>query len=237
MRTLRGRPNLLRIDDLLLRASGMMGLAWMFGTAVWLAVRAHPESSAAVEGTAWVVALAGTAPFGAFIAGRRVRRRERRAWALHKLIDDHVEIAADDLLRDSDFTTETLDRAIRDLNNAGAAFIVWDRKNGLVQDGRLRSARIVLDACDACGAGVSMKVALSEASAVRCPWCGDPIASAAHLVEEKTRLIEELDTDPETAARNPSSDFSVWLFVLLTLVFWPLGVGYALWKWHQSHAA
>jgi hypothetical protein len=229
------RPNLLRIDDVLLRAGGMLLLAWLLGGAIWLGIATHPDAPAAVQGTWGWVLLAGSAPLGAFVAGLRVRARERRAWALHRLVDDHVELSAADLLRGSDFTPETLDRAIRDLNNAAAAFIVWDRESGLVQDGRLRGARVVFDTCGSCGGHVSLKLSLSDAADARCPYCSGPVAAGARLAEEKARLIDELDTDPEPPSRRSDADFSLGVFVLLTFLCWPLGVGYALWKWHRGH--
>lgn len=222
------RPNLLRIDDLLLRASGWLAFLWAVGSVTGLALAAEGERGLA--GTVALILLAATAPIGLVVAGSKLRRRERRAWALHKLVDDHVELPASDLLRSSDFSPATLDRAIRDLNNAGAAFLVWDRKADVVQDGRLRSARIHVEECGSCGAKVSIALHVGQVSAARCPYCRDPLA-AASLMEEKARLIEELDADPAPPSSHTKSSFSVPIFVVLLLLFWPLGVGYALWHW------
>jgi hypothetical protein len=181
-------------------------------------------------------ALLGTsAPTGLLVSGYRLRRREKRAWALHQLIDDHVEIRAADLLSSSDFTPETLDRAIRDLNNAAVGFLVWDRSAGLVQDGRLRSSRVLVDDCAGCGAKVSVNLSIGDLESARCPYCHDALG-AERLMEEKAHLIDTLDTDPEVrSARNRvRPKFSVGLFLLLTFVFWPMGIGYAFWKWRAA---
>jgi hypothetical protein len=53
-------------------------------------------------------------------------------------------------------------------------------------------------------------------------------------MEQKAALIDELDTDPRALRARPESTFSIGLFVVLMLVFWPFGVGYALWHWHMQ---
>ena len=230
------RPNLLKIDDILLRAGSMLAGIWLCGSAAGMAI----VSNANLE---WgrpiaLMVLSASAPIGLWLAGLRLRRREQRAWALHRLVDDYVEIPASDLLRDSDFTAATLSRAIRDLNNSGWTFLVWDRKADVVQDGRLRAARIQVEDCDACGAKVSMNVRVGDIASARCPYCQD-FVGAEGLVEEKAELIEELDTDPAimSARASAGSNFSVAVFVILTLVFWPIGIGYAFWKWRASENA
>ena len=230
------RPNLLKIDDVLLRTGSILGLVWLIGSAVGIGIALNTGSGLAR--TIAFMMLFAFAPIGFWIAGFQLLRREHRAWALHQLVDDHVEIPASDLLRDSDFTAATLSRAIRDLNNSGAAFLVWDRRMDVVQDGRLRSARIQVEDCGACGAKVSMSVRIGDIASARCPYCQD-LLGAERLMEEKAQLIDELDTDPEimSARMKAPTDFSVGIFVVLTLVFWPFGITYALWKWHKSHAS
>ena len=231
------RANLLRIDDLLLRAGRTLGLLWMLGSLGGLAIAWNLGNGRA--GAIALVLASASAPIGLLLAGYRLRRREGRAWALHRLVDDHVELPASELLRDSDFTSASLERAVRDLNNAGVSFIVWDREADLVQDGRLRSARIEVEDCGSCGAKVSLNIRLGDLSGAQCPYCDDPLG-VERLSEEKARLIDELDTDPTAvdSRLRPGAGFSLWLFVVLTFVFWPAGVGYALWHWRaiQSDA-
>ncbi len=230
------RHNLLKIDDVLLRAGKILGLAWLVGSAIGIGIAL--DSGVGLARTIAFMLVFASAPIGCWVAGFQLRRRENQAWALHQLVDDHVELPAPDLLRDSDFTAETLARAIRDLNNSGVAFLVWDRKTGVIQDGRLRSARIQVEDCGACGAKVSMSVRIGDITSARCPYCQD-LVGAERLMEEKAQLIDELDTDPEImSARNRrSSNFSIPTFAILTLFFWPLGIGYAFWKWRAGELA
>jgi hypothetical protein len=203
----------------------------LIGSVIGLAVASDGGEgpSAAIP----LIVLGASAPIGLLIAGFKLRRRETRAWALHRLVDDHVEIPVSDLLSNSDFSEATLDRAIRDLNGAGVAFLVWDRETGVVQDGRLRNTRVQIEGCDACGVKVSLNLRVDEVSSARCPYCQHPL-NAEDLLETRARLIDELDTDPTQPSRRRESGFSVALFIILTVVFWPFGVGYALWHWRAS---
>jgi hypothetical protein len=228
------RPNLLKIDDVLLRAARTVGLLWLLASTIGLGLVVNAGST--LLGPGLLALVAGSAPLGLLIAGLKLRRRENRAWALHRLVDDHVEIPASDLLRDSDFTAKSLGRAIRDLNNAGASFVVWDREADVVQDGRLRRTLVEIEVCGSCSAKVSLSLRIGDVRAARCPYCHDPLR-AEGLLEEKARLIDELDADPATARPDPRSSFSLPIFVVLTIVFWPLAVGYALWHWHASPRA
>ncbi len=227
------RSDLLSIDDALLRAGWTLGLLWLAGSAIWIAVSlSDPVGS--IRGIGLVLACA-SAPLGLLAAGFRLRRRERRAWALRRLIDEHVEIRAADLLASSDFTAATLDRAIRDLNNAGGAFLVWDRHSDWIQDGRLRQLRVQVEECSSCRAKISTSVAIGASEPARCPYCGDPLA-VDRLLEEKARVIDELHGERGGRALRPAEkgSFSIPLFALLAAVCWPLAIVYALWQWRTS---
>jgi hypothetical protein len=234
------RTNLLKIDDLLFRAARLLALLWLASTAIAFALvaSAEPGSGPGLLPVAAASLVFATAPIGLLAAGLRVRRREHRAWALVRLIDDHVEIPVRELLRDSDFTPQTLERAIRDLNNAVEAFLVWDRKAGVVQDGRLRRSQLQVDECSSCGAKVQLSLPIGSAEGARCPFCHGALL-AERIVEEKSRLIDELDDEVARTRRaaTPERSFSIPLFVILSLAFWPLGVGYALWHWQASRPA
>jgi hypothetical protein len=191
------RPNLLKIDDQLLRMAQLLGLVWICGSFVGIAVALH--ASVAMAMPLVFVAISATAPIGLYLCGTRLRRREGRAWALHRLVDDHVELSVTDLLRDSDFTKATFERAIRDLNNSGIALLVWDRKTNVVQDGRLRTSRVQIDDCTACGAKISMNVNLADIASQRCPYCQGLVGNAELLERphEQRFLTPGLEIDGE----------------------------------------
>jgi hypothetical protein len=235
-------PNLFRMDDFLLKG------AWILGALGALAALAAFAASAAGQplvagGLGLGLVVFGFAPIAMALVGSNVRRRERRALSLWKLIDRHVELSSVDLFRDSDWTPAHLERAVRDLNNSGIAYVVWDRKAGLVQNGRLRRTTVVADECDACSNKVSLEVTIGSVAAMRCPYCHEPIDSA-RVAEEKARIIDELEVDrpraPASAvvgvdAGAEKSGFSLVIFFVLFSVFWPAALWYCL--RHRTHLA
>ena len=79
--------------------------------------------------------------------------------------------------------------------------------------------------CSSCGAAVSAVLTLDLATAPACTYCGGPVSTG----EEIMRMREEtLD-----AIRGPvrhSKLFSIGIFLILVLVFWPAALFYAMWK-------
>jgi hypothetical protein len=219
------------MDDFLLKGALYLGVA--VGLALIGLEAASSEGSLELSAGAWaLVGAIAVAPVGMGLTGLRIRRREERALALFTLIDRDVEISARDLVRDSDWTPALLDRAIRDLNNVGAAYVVWDRDSQLIQDGRLRRSSMLVDDCGSCGAKISLQVPIGEASAVRCPYC-DAAIDAGVIAEEKARIIDELEEDRSKGSeRDPwgaiGGEFSIGIFFLLFLCFWPAALLYCV---------
>lgn len=224
-------PNLLTIDDVLIRGAKITSLVVLSG--IVLAVALPPE----LRGPGWLWALglgfAALAPIGMTLCGFAFRERERRAVALMRLLDRQVELVAGDLLANSDLTRDTLETAIRDLNSTGLRHLVWDRKTGLIQDGRLRQSRLHIETCRACGVKISLDVALDEAAEARCPSCDAPI-DAREVDEEKQAVIEELGRRADRPLECPvpaKREFSPTLFFVLLVVAWPLALLYAVRHW------
>ena len=185
--------NLFRMDDFLLRGAVVVGIAFAL---VASAIVSAAKTGAFVAGAGLVLALAalGIAPLAMGITGYRLRRREKRAVSLWKLIDREVEISDADLRRSSDWTVRHLDQAIRDINNTGVGYVVWDRSAGRIQNGRLRRSTVIVDECSACSGRSRSRSSSETAIAARCPFCHEPV-DVASVVEEKARIIDELAAD------------------------------------------
>lgn len=228
-----GDPNVLRMDDLLLKWAGVAALFVAFAGAVWLAV---PEEAARVRTLLGLgVCGAALAPIAMLGLGLHLRQRERRAQALLRLIDHQPELGAADLLHSSDFSAATLDRAVRDLNSSGVRPVVWDRERGLVQDGRLRQARLHIETCRSCGVKISLEVPLYEAADARCPSCGSSL-DARDIDEEKQAVMAELrhEAAPQRPVDRPARHFSLPIFLLLLVGCWPLALLYGAMRWRPS---
>lgn len=227
-------PNVLRLDDFMLRGS-VVG-AGIVGLGVIVAL-AWPEGAALSRGAvAGIVALSALAPVSMLVLGLALRRREQLATALLRLMEHHVEVDARDLLANSEFTASTLDTAIRDLHSAGLRHIVWDRKTNLLQDGWLRRSRLHIESCASCGTKIAMDVALHEAAAARCPSCNAPL-DARDVDEAKQSMMAEISerARPQPVPVAPGMPFSIPIFCLLLVVCWPLALLYAMKCWRPTH--
>jgi predicted RNA-binding Zn-ribbon protein involved in translation (DUF1610 family) len=220
------------MDDLLLNGAGVAALVVVLASAVWLAVPKEARSVRTALGLG--VCFAALAPIAMLACGLHLRRRELRAQALLRLLDRHPELTAADLLRSSDLSAATLECAVRDLNSSGVRHIVWDRERGLLQDGRLRLARLHIETCRSCGVKISLDVPLHEAAAASCPSCGSSL-DTREIDEEKQAVIAELreEAEPKRRAREPRS-FSLPLFLLLLVCCWPLALVYGAKCWRPT---
>lgn len=224
-------PNLLAIDDALFRGAKLASVLVLLG--IVLAIAIPPELRG--PNVAWALGIGFTAlaPIAMTFFGLAFREREKRAIALMRLLDRQVELVAGDLLANSDLTRETLETAIRDLTSTGTRHLVWDRRSGLIQDGKLRQSRLHIETCHACGVKISLDIALNEAAAARCPSCDSPI-DAREVDEEKQAVIESLGhrADSPSACPEPAKPaFSPLLFFVLLVVAWPLALFYAARHW------
>lgn len=223
-------PNVFRMDEVLIKGGTYLGIAFF---TFWLFLD-RQDLQAVLYLPTWmnpIVYAATLAPIAMLHSGWKLRQREKRAVALWRLLDSEVEVSALELVRNSDWTDESLDQAIRDLNNTGSAHLVWDRRTGWIQDGRLRRPVFSLDRCEACSAKVSVEIAIGEAASFACPFCGESIGNA-RLAEEKARVVEELERDQQwqSAATEvfTTKSFSPGLFILMLLFFWPAALIYAI---------
>ena len=91
-------------------------------------------------------------------------------------------------------------------------------------------AQVLIEECDACGSKLTLRVALGEAGAIRCPYCHDPVDTAS-IAEEKARVIDELEAE-RRAVSTPQArlqadrEFSIVICMLLFAAFWPAGLWY-----------
>ncbi len=230
------QSNILRLDDFMLRGARVG--AGVVGVGI-LVTLAWPEGAEISRGlVAAGVALSALVPISMLVLGLALRGREQQAAALLRLMERHVEVSADDLLANSDFTPSSLETAIRDLHSAGLRHIVWDRRSNLLQDGWLRRSRVHIESCASCGTKIAMDVPLHEAASARCPSCDAPL-DAREVDDEKQAMMAEISerARPRPAAPRTAWPFSIPLFLLLLVACWPLALVYAVKCWQPTRCA
>ncbi len=238
--------DLYRIDDLLLRSAVWAALATALFAAglvvVGLARGAPPSGAdpglAMLLRFALPLSMAVSASVGLLVAGIAMRRREKRSHAVWRLLEQNLELYVPDLVANSDLGREDVERTVRRLNNRGQGLWVWDRASDRVRDGRLESSYLHVEKCDVCHASISVRVPASLREIPGCPYCGDPIG-IEHLRELKRDALAALreERGPKVArapAAKRTRPFSLPLFLLLLVAFWPAAVVYAWWQWQGA---
>ena len=237
--------NFYRIDDVLIRA-GIIGLVVLLaagGIGVFSVLGVSmdgtpsPGTGPSPSGKHVLVYLGLlVCPVVSLRIGLNIQKQERRILAIWELLKQHAQISVPDLLANSDFSIDDVDRAVKMLNTRGLGHYVWDRKAGTLQDGRLRSTHMHVEKCDACGGSISISVPIGFTSIPACPYCGDPVSTDA-LEERRTEMLDALRPKPapETSKLEIFAvPFSIPVFGILALVFWPAALAYAMWKYRSE---
>jgi len=169
----------------------------------------------------WMLAAAG-AMLG---VGYHVRRRENQALAVWNILERASEVSAAELAHSAGITHERLRSVIALINAQPGAYYVWDPGSDRVFDGRLSERVAQLDTCSSCGARINQTVALHLGDLPKCSYCG-----AAARDEDLQRLRREALAEIRDDAAPAKGEFSIVIFVLLFIFFWPAALVYALWK-------
>jgi len=210
--------DLLKIDNYLIRA-GWLGLLLAAVGAL-----ATPQAPVAFEwaGPRWLMWVGLAAAIPLLAAGLLIRGKERRVDALWHILETEPEVRVGDLVDSTGLSRPFVREALALINAQPGAFFVWNRETDTIVHGRLRERSVAVSTCESCGGKVNAVYSLEGSVAPSCPYCG----GAVLLGDWNARRREVLDSLRGEGQRRP---FSVWLFIVLLLVFWPLAVAYALW--------
>ena len=158
-------------------------------------------------------------PLGYFI-----RAKESRVIILWDILDTVTDVSLVELERSTGFKRHSVLEMLAVINAQPGAYYVHDLETDQIIDGRLRTEVIHVDTCANCGAPINERVSLALATSPACAHCGGPIL-------DKRFNELKLSTLAKIRSRRPSRHrFSLVIFVILLIVFWPAGVAYAIWK-------
>ncbi|MEM7406837.1 MAG: hypothetical protein AAF458_16180, partial [Pseudomonadota bacterium] len=208
-----------KIDNLLIRTG------WL--TAIALLVAEGCSSDSPTDGvTLGSMAIAipvlslvlGVAALVMLVVGYLIRSRENKVVAVWDILEHATEVSIADLERSTGFSRAFIEGAVRTINRQPGSYYVVDDDAGTIVDGRMRSRIVMVEQCQSCGAHVNMQVSIDLPKAPACAHCGAPVASGD---------LNQLKLDRVDALRESSrkkGEFSVLLFVVLLILFWPLAV-------------
>lgn len=224
------RPNLYRIDDTLIRG-GYIALV------VVLIFGGRLLSEAYFGLSRWLMfAMVAIAPLAMLMIGYSIRRREDRIIDMGRVLSRHHTVPIPDLCEMTGFSRSQLREAVSVLNRKLAAGLSWQEDQDLVTRFAAQSLGSFTHAqrCESCGASVTMDVdASTSAEDLRCNYChgaldGRHISNLQMQLRQPQRM--SFAAVPDAVPRQPGKPFSLTVFVLLALFFWPGAVIYAVIK-------
>lgn len=161
------------------------------------------------------------------ITGSFIRRKENQIIAIWNILEHSTEVPVEELVHNTGFERTFIQEALLLINRRGNAYYVWDKKHDVIVDGRLRTTLVAIPKCDNCGATINQTMTLDASQRPSCTYCGKAI-STYQINQLKSEAIDKIRQAKPTIEKKKG--FSVWIFLLLLVIFWPAALGYALWK-------
>lgn len=230
--------NIYRIDDVLIRAGYAVGLFAAVAAFSGPLGDVLDRSPLGVAALPFLVA----APIVMLIAGYVLRRREQHLVEIWRLLQEHGEMPVEDLRHMTGYSRAELRKAVSLLNRKIAAGLSFDAGSDTIRHVRLGPRERITHSqrCGSCGAAVSVDVsATSQAHDLNCPYCQGALDGQSISALQNELLMREARQrrpDPAPApvfisapAPAPAKKrFSVVLFVILMMMFWPAALVYAI---------
>ena len=211
------RRDIHKVDNYLIR----LGWIALLGGLFFLAFPPEPSASPPRSWMSWVALPAGALMLP---IGYLIRAKERKVLVLWDILDSVSEVRMDELERSTGFRRAFVLEALAVINAQPGAYYVHEVDTDRILDGRLRTELLLVESCASCGAPVNERVSLMAESIPGCSHCGAPILSQ-NINELRMNALREI-RQRSGGARG----FSILIFVVLLLVFWPAAVAYGVWK-------
>ncbi len=172
--------------------------------------------------------------------GYLFRKRERIIASILGRLELALETSIQPLMASTGHSRAAVEHAINVINRRSLGFYVWDRNTGVIADARLNRTMVSVDSCAHCGSKIGTTFPALANEIPKCPYCGTPL-DVSHWNALKFKAIESIKNEKEppagmagtgTGGGTTTQDFSIGVFVILLLLFWPGAVIYAVAKYN-----
>jgi hypothetical protein len=170
--------------------------------------------------------MAGSGLF-LFIIGRIFRAKENKIIAVWDALERVPQAKVRDLEVSLSIPRDFILKNLKHINAQQGAYYIYSTDNDSIIDGRLTEEHVVTMNCSGCGNSTSEKISLAFNKPPACKYCGNPIS-----VDEVSRIRRE--TLAAKPVVEPESTFSIPIFVVLLIFFWPAAIIYLIVKKSKS---
>jgi hypothetical protein len=150
------------------------------------------------------------------IVGMAYRATERKIISVWDALDRSGEARVPALALSLGLTREFILKHLKDINAQHNTYYVWDSEMDKIADGKLMAEYMFVATCPSCGNSISQKIKLNFSSPPKCAYCG---TSAA--VTDLNRLKQDVMENRFVLQPTENGAFSVGVFILLLVIFWP----------------
>ncbi len=236
--------NIYRIDDVLIKVGYVFLVLFILtgGTAISNMVKQAPANQASTLHTAAALLLAPAALF--ILIGYSYRRKEQVAAAILHKMELAREATVTDLMKSTGYSRRMVEKALVLINRRGLGYYVQEKGLDRIVDGRLRRNMVLIDRCDRCGSGISKSFPASQIEPPQCSYCGMPVgidrwndmrnSAMKDILRQDAMALPVADTGQGgPAAATGRASFSLPIFILLLLLFWPAAIVYAVSRYNK----
>lgn len=153
------------------------------------------------------------------------RSREKKIISIWDALDRSGESKVQELAVSLGLSRDFILRHLKEINAQRNVYFVYQSDQDKIVDGKLMAEYVVVANCPGCGNNLNQKVSLHFSQLPTCRYCGTTIS-----VDDLNKLKHEVMSSRNIVVEPPKSDFSVGVFVLLLIFFWPGAVAYVIIK-------
>lgn len=213
------KKDIYKIDNLLITIGRILLIFTLISTGCSMS-----SNSLIQNWASWALPL--SAAISLLVVGGFIRRKENQIVAIWNILEHSTEVPMQELVRNTGFGRPFIQQALLLINRRGNAYYVWEPENDIIVDGRLRTTLLSAPQCSNCGGTINQTLTLDLNQRPSCPYCGKMV-STGQINQLKSEAIDKIRT---AVATKETKGFSIWIFIILFVVFWPAAVAYAMWK-------
>ncbi len=156
------------------------------------------------------------------IVGIVFRKKEKRIISIWDALEKTSEGRVQDMELALGLSRDFILGNLKHINAQQGTYYVYISDKDFIVDGKLLEEHVVSLNCAGCGHKISKKTTLANLEGLNCSYCGAPIQTE-ELTNIRNNIIEE---NSISQAANKEGNFSVAIFILLLLFFWPAAIIY-----------
>lgn len=157
------------------------------------------------------------------------RSREKKIISIWDALDRSGESKVRDLSVSLGLSSNFILKHLKEINAQRNVYFVYDSEHDKIVDGKLMAEYAIVATCSGCGNNINQRVSLHFSKLPTCKYCGTTIS-----IDELNKLKQQVLTTREIQQEVPAGNFSVGVFVLLLIFFWPGAIAYVIIKKGKS---